>query len=391
VPVQTKAETDINGRSAASASIAKWFVPSVAILFGAIGYIVVFAQESLLGVEASGLNNGDYLKNAAEFVRESVLRLLSWPTSWPDRILLGHPVLMPYAIFSVGVAIWGIRRSATFPRAASRAAAAGSTLAIISIVLFKFVVMDAPLLKIENLVSRSDVGCWALVAVPGAAPEATCPEMAASSGIDRLVWHNAAEIAGKLVCSRVTAAAAAQLSPMIAKRKSCMRGMEENRNSLSDEFVCNLFLGILTVCAALYVLRRSGGSRGAAFGCIAVLLYVVTAPYSYGKVGTAQLFDFGNARISPSLSESYHAEDPALVSEHRSIQGVILRRDATGASILTMRAAACPEAPNGATTPPEQRASLSFIPTSQLVSFDEILKIDLITWLASQQRRCPAL
>ena len=138
------------------------------------------------------------------------------------------------------------------------------------------------------------------------------------------------------------------------------------------------------------MLRRSSHNFGATAICLLVLFYGLSAPYAYGKVGMTQLFDFGDARIRQDLRDSYVSEDRAIITEQGWLPSVILQKDQSGASMLAMRVKDCAPSPDG-TRVTEQRGSLSFITNAELMSFDEINKVDLITWLATQQRSCPGI
>jgi hypothetical protein len=375
----------------ASGLLAKWLIPSVAVLFAVIGYVVQSGQESLLGVESASWEGTAYLNSAADFLRESVIRLLAWPTTWLSHPLLHHPVLLLYALIVVAASV-----AATFSkrlrkhfasRDALAAAALTAALAIASVVVLKFLLMDAPLLKIENLVSSGDGACWALVARPdGTAP--SCDEKLRARGAEAWVWNEAAEIVGEIVCSRVNDTTASELPKPIAKSQACSRGIDENKAVLADEFLCNLVLEIITITGALAVLWRASHNFGATAVCLLILFYGLTAPYAYGKIGMTQLFNFGDARISKDLWDSYKAEDPAIVTDKGWLKGVILHKDESGASILAMRTTECHPTMSGQGRPSAHRASLSFITSTQLMSFDEIYKVDLVTWLATQQRSC---
>lgn len=375
-----------------AAGVAKWLVPSAAVLFGVTGYVVQFGQESLLGIEAPATAGNSYAASAAEFLRESVVRLFSYPFGGFYRLLLGHPGLLLLAIGAASLAIWGPRSASLRKRTSPSQANLLAAIVLVAVIAAKFLILDAPLLKIENLVSRNDVGCWSLVASPGAQPGQVCPELAAARGVNKLVWANAREIAAKMVCSRVTAGSAAQLSAMIAADSSaCRNGLNASKRALADEFLCNLAMSVLTIVGAIVLLRSPHLGSATIAMAVLVILYGVTTPYAYGKIGRTQLFDFSTVRVSKQLAEGYVAEDPGLVSEDGAMQGAILHRDASGATILVMRTGDCPPSANGAATQPERRASLSVVPNSQLLSLDEIAKVDLITWLAEQQRRCPNL
>jgi hypothetical protein len=365
----------------ASTLLAKWLIPSAAVLFAAIGYVAQSAQASLLGVESAERESTAYFNSAADFVRDGVIRLLSWPLSEFQTPRLYRPVLMTSAIVAVAVAVW----VAHSRFGANRRRVTLAALAIVGVVAFKFVLMDAPLLKIQDLVSSREDSCWALVARADR-PRASCAEIMAAAWPESVMWNQASEIAGELVCSRVTARAAAQLPYDISHSRACSRDMDQNKVALSDEFLSNLFLEFLTILGALVVLRRATHNTPATASCLLVLFYGLTAPYAYGKIGMTQLFDYGDARISEALQKSYRDESPYILSDKGWLPGVILHKDDKGASILTIRADLCQGA-NPVTM--KQRASLSYVAGSQLMSFDEINRLDVITWLATQQRACP--
>ena len=116
--------------------------------------------------------------------------------------------------------------------------AGAAAIAIVSVVALKFLFMDAPLLKIEDLVTSGDDACWALVARPDTKDRKpqSCSEIQFAEGAEAWVWTEA----GEIVCSRVPLAIASGLPAPIAKSQACQQTIDDNKAALADEFLCNL-------------------------------------------------------------------------------------------------------------------------------------------------------
>jgi hypothetical protein len=375
----------------ASSLLAKWLIPSVAILFGVVGYVVQTAQESLLGVQSAAHEGSAYLNSAADFVRDAVVQLLSSPLHFASH----RPWLLLFSVIVTALAIVATSSRRLRTRFGRRRVVAVAAFAILLVVGVKFLMMDAPLLKIQNLANSSDNACWTLIAQENSRP-LPCPAKMAAKGAEALVWSESSQIAGEIVCSRIEDAKA--LPEAISRSVACQppkkgqnqqQKMVQNKTALTDEFICNLVIEIVTIAAALVVFRRAGHNFGATMACLLVLFYGLSAPYAYGKVGMTQLFDAGDARIRPDLKASYTAEDPKMIMGEDRLKGIILEKDAGGVSILVMREGGCPLNPDGTPAPSQVRASSSYLSRDQLLSFDQLEKVDLILWLASQQRNCP--
>lgn len=407
----------------ASALVARWLIPSAAVLFGVVGYIVQSAQDALLGVTSGDPEATSYLNSAADFFREAVIELLTWPTTVFTDPPVHRPLLVTFGVIVVILGIVLTRRWSKEDGLMGWLAKCSSNdhfsllagLGLILVVMAKFVLMDGPLLKINDVARSYDKSCWALVAnaslgvaatpaTTNVAPPRVCPEYVAAHGPEKLVWDQAAAIAGDLVCSKVPYTTAALFPMLIAQSPACANPkrldssslMEENRKALAGEFLSNLLLELITVVGAFAVLGRARHHPWATALCMLVIFYGLTAPYAYGKVGMTQLFDYGQVRITKSLTDSYNAEVKGIVTDSGWLSGIILHKDDKGASVLLMRVEACQgqqgAAANGPVAPVSQaRATSSFVSAGQLLSIDQISKVDLISWLATQQHACSGI
>src|SRR5436189_1154774 len=99
------AEAHDADNAALSAALAKWLIPSVAVLFGVVGYVVQFAQTDLLGVEVAERQNDAYFNSAADFFRDAAVRFLSLPQAMFDDRLLHRPLLVIYALVALTLAL----------------------------------------------------------------------------------------------------------------------------------------------------------------------------------------------------------------------------------------------------------------------------------------------
>jgi hypothetical protein len=382
-------------------ALTAWLIPSAAVVFAAIGYIAQAGQQSLLGVETADRNNEAYINTAADFFRDSVMRLLDLPTALSRHPLLNHPVLLSLTLVMIGGSVAALLRANFRKRYGASAIVTSVACAIALAVILKFLMLDAPLLRIQDLVSNGN-SCWSL-AVQGAHAPANCPEVAAATGPDLWIWQEAGEIMGEMVCSRVIDVPEKRFRPLIAQSAACTRPVNEmqgksatldaNKTVLADEFLCALLLEVITIAGAVILLGHSKNNRAAIAVSLLAILYGLTTPYAYGKVGLTPLFNFGEARISDDLEDSYGLEKPSIVNfagdatSRGWVAGTMLHKDGAGISLLTIRRWNCPA--HGGVIQTQNRASLSYIPQPQLLSFDQIRQDDLITWLINNQTTCP--
>jgi hypothetical protein len=278
-------------------------------------------------------------------------------------------------------------------------------LIVLALVLMRVAVVDVPILRIGGLATRSEGSCWSLAAdsapSPGRTPdvppglsddEKQCPAIASAKGYDRIAWNQARKVAAEIVCSRGSTILP-RLQPVFSERQECQSVMTKGtlgevnearsriRDLGRDEFYADLLLTIVTCILAL---ASWYNSRTALFPKLAVsiaLISSLTVPYVYGKVAAPEEFDLGELRITPTLADKYN-ELGNFVSEHGWIQGFIVQRDQGNIELLAIRRFDC------GTDTQKAWASLSMIPTSQVLSFDEVRRIDIIGWLIDEQHKC---
>jgi hypothetical protein len=172
------------------------------------------------------------LNSAADFVRESVITLLDRATSWPGSVsefFLFHPGLVIFSLVVVAVAVVLPQARRLRHRFGLRNLVLTSALLLGLLVGAKFIELDAPILKIHDLVTGGDASCWALVGTSSGSPKVDCREAAPPGTVKGHVWKEAKEVFGEIVCSRIDGAGAKNLPLAAAGTKACQRSMTENR------------------------------------------------------------------------------------------------------------------------------------------------------------------
>jgi hypothetical protein len=350
------------------ADVAKWLVPSVGALFVVIGFIAQTAQDSLLGLGLTHPGNDAYVSAASDFF----LVLISTVVSAVENLFSFRAVSFD------GYFWWLLILSLLAGWAFARRGPGMALLLLIVLLLSKFLVFDAPLLTIHDVVLRS----------PPTAHKKLSFVESFRQGTEPIVRDRAKLLKEEILCSRVKDG----LPQNAAIACSSFPDAPHYARALTGEFLDQIWGTILIVVAAAAVLRSAGHSRTASAIAILTLLYALMLPYAYGKLQRYALFNVGQVVISSDLAKHLLTEPdlslpqpatPPSSDATQNLDVLILSRDGGIVDVLVVRSAAC--AGGGQS----QRIARSTFAGGQVLAVEELYQDDVVAWTARQDHACP--
>jgi len=256
------------------------------------------------------------------------------------------------------------------------------------IIVGKFLTLDAPLARLENVILEV---------------RSTQPEGQKRGGafLERLKAGDSAPIGGYvarraediwliLVCSRI-----GPTEPNQVNAAPCDGKLRDgSRADLEGLFRAQLWAAALVIALAVTALREGTGGRAGASVAVLTLVYLLTVPYAHGKLMRSSFFDYGRVRLTTSLAAARHgpasnsapsAQPSGAGSE--AVQpdryGLILARSAAGTDLLTVVEDACPGGRSN------RRVAMWSVAASQLLAVEEIYRQDVLTWSVLNTLPCP--
>lgn len=368
-------------------SLSKWLIPSVGALFAVVGYVVTAAQKGLLGLDYDN-GAGSYVASAADFVADL-------PTVVADNLLLalgGHPVplgghvglLAAMAALCGAVAL--VRRLPLLREQAWARHPAVLPVAVLLLIAAKFLALDAPLSRVENVILGADRVERSAVAaeVAGRSFGRSFKERLLALDGRNLFEHRIRArtevLWDEIVCSRIGPEAAQRLSDF-RDSAVCQREQALNRDALTGEFLAHVLAGGLILLLAWRLLHASGPAPLRVSLFLLALSYQLTVPYAYGKLLKSTYFDYGWIRPAASLLDP---EDKSGAG--RRIYALVLARSPVGTNLLVVQRGRC-----AAADAEYASVRLSSVSASQVLSVEEIYRQDVITWTMLAERSCPPL
>ena len=370
---------------------AKWLVPSASILFLAWGYIIQSAQVSLLGIDVQGDFPNSYFVDAADFVRDSVLLFLSRSLSGGPFTLLHHPVLLVCACGLLVATVVVNLTLRTWPGAIRLA-----QIALAGVAIAKFLTLDAPLLQIEDLITASSGSDWSLISEPPAqksqtpatASQSLTPPAAGAppTNFEGFIQGEAVQIFADILCSRTGAEHPCSTSEILRGVKLPTLTKEQWQDRLEDEFICNIVVGMILFAGAILMLRSGRRTTSTSLLALLVAAYSLSIPYAYGKLLKDTTFELGNLRVGSDLMTAYTDPKDGIVDKGSLPLALLVSQTAQGANMLTLVPMDCGSTVTGQNP---QQAATYFIFNSELKSFEQIAKVDVIEWTYSNSQPCP--
>jgi hypothetical protein len=245
---------------------------------------------------------------------------------------------------------------------------------LVMVVLGKFVILDAPLGRIESVLV-TEVG-----------PAADFSEMVPleirlesqrhESWLDAFISRRAFDLWTDIVCSRVSKAMLA----VGGKSINCTSSEIATKDRIRDEFILHSLLSIFIIVAASEVLR-SAKKAGIAVIAIIALAYTLTWPYAYGKLVKSTNFRYGEVVV-----KSPNASPDRQVARH----AIIFDSGPNSSKILIKKESECPNIDESTETRTGAEVKLWEIPNSQIIAIKEIYWADVIAWKILNERSCPS-
>lgn len=359
------------------ATLAKWLLPSLAALFAVVGYLSQSSQEALLGLRSDAADTKRYGGAAAAFVQEIF-------TSLMDSILLlaagrpislgGHGELLWSLLLLVVAVLVAPRLVARLPGTVQGQIGRWRPLAIrlllVLILALKFLVLDAPLARLENMIVdiggfRSDMNGTPVIG--GFSARAGGDVQAAVEQRSTVLWQD-------MVCGRVgPESVGAPDTPVYAE--ICTKNRGDSRRALSGEFLAHLWMAALITALAVSLIRSKATASGVTLATLS-LAYLLTVPYAHGKLLKSTYFDYGLVHVVNDISVG---GAPA----RSQIFALILARTSTETHLLVAQPRAC------ASGDPGRVVRMWSLAPSQLRSIENIYRQDVITWTTLNNQRCP--
>ncbi len=350
--------------------LAKWLIPSAGVMFAVVGYIVESAHSSLLGGGISSSTGAGYAASAADFaydlptvVVDIFLSCLSLHCGKPESLSLGgHGVILLVALLLTSVAFWlprCLRGSLT------KWSGAIAPLMLVILVAGKFIWLDAPMARIENVIVTSNQNNGYMLN----------GEQNASGALDELIRARSYELWNHMVCSRNPSVPDEGKAAVV-----CSKDQEQNRLLIEGEFAARVLACAFVVMLSWKVARGSSAHWRQVLSLLG-LITLLTLPYAYGKLLKPTVFEFGRIDLSRDLTGLL------LPGEVRNepLRAIVLARRSNAVDLLVELKGGCP---GGITYLVTKVWSVS---TSQLLSIREIYRHDVIAWKLSHRlpESCP--
>jgi hypothetical protein len=375
-----------------AAVVAKWLVPSISALFITVGYVIVSAHKNLLGVESNGFETSEYLANASVFIYDlftilpgAVLGTLTWahPPSFEIVVLCLLVVALSATLIFLGMYK---RNDYKYGHTFNQYICA---VLLVGLVFSKFIILDAPLASIGNVLSH-EVSIEKRLKTDKNQP-----------WLDSFIAERAFRLWSEMVCSRIS-------DPMLNYVKNspvpCLRDELKSQEGIRSEFLAHSLLSILILLLSISVLRTTC-KKDIAVIAFLTAAYTLTWPYAYGKLEKKTNYRYGQvifkSVIMPSSSTTSLAV-PAALTDKAGIasmydgkieHAIILESRSSTSNILVIKGSACPVQSDSSIQSEAKRQEVKLweIPNSEIVAVKEIYLQDVITWKILNERSCPAV
>jgi hypothetical protein len=381
--------------------MAKWLIPSSAILFGLVGYIVQTAQEELLGLASPMGAANNYFAGASDFFRDTFTLFVDGATNLLDGGGVSFASLSGWLILASLIAVvilFGPAVGKLVVRAPTARAWIGkheawasypSAALVVLIIIWKFLLLDAPLSQVKGAILESgqvpvrsvtyDRPVEGRVTVDKSFADRLSAQTVVTKS-DKLtdqksIPARALAIWSTVVCSRI--GQDADFYNGLTNSGHCTADETANQNELDGLFAVELWSTILVVALALGILRSPSSRVTRVTLAILALGYSLSVPYSYGKLKRSTYFDYGLVRLATPLAGSYG------MSKNGPLFALVASRTPAETDLLVVARSPCFEG-----QPEAQSVQLVSVSAADLIAVEEIYRQDVITWAMLQQRSC---
>jgi hypothetical protein len=389
-------------KNSLAANMAKWLIPSSALLFGLVGYIVQTAQEELLGLASPMGATNNYFAGASDFFRDTLVLLVDGLINLVDGRGVSFASLSGWLILAslvTAMILFGsacaklVIREPTGRVLISRAEACATYVAtamIIVIIIWKFLLLDAPLAQVKGTILESgqlpvsgviyDRPAEGRVTVNKPFTDRLSPRGTTIKS-DKLIDQTsiptrALSIWSAIVCSRI--GQYPDFYNGLDNSGHCAADEAANQKELDGLFAVELWSTALIVALALGILKSPSSRTTRVTLAILAIGYSLALPYAYGKLKRSTYFDYGLVKLVTPLAGSYG------ISKDGGLYALIVSRTSAGADLLVVgRSPPCRDG-----QPWNQSVQLASVSASDLISVEEIYRQDVITWAMLQQRSC---
>jgi len=358
---------------AIAAAIAKWLIPSISALFVAVGYVIVSAHQNLLGIDYNA-STSDYIVNASGFLYDLC-------TILPDSLIetiSSHRTASLAAVVAGGLLWWGCRY---LRLECSRVFHEDAFLFIlILVVLAKFVVLDAPLARIENVLHESFKSGNNDSPIP---VEKRLKDPLCGEWLDNIIYKKALSLWTAMVCSRVSSYPA-----VVEGQQEYIRGQDPSKMNLRGEFLAHSALSMVILALSLSVLRRTENRHKSTVAILASA-YVLTWPYAYGKLEKSTSFRYGQIAFNKSSA----IPTSACSYGDNVTNAMVLDSGPTTTKFLVIKCSRC--STQVAVLQPDQGSTIKKevklweVPNSEIAAIREIYWEDVIAWKTRNETSCP--
>jgi len=397
MPERAKSETPVDGAWEAALSTAKWFIPSVTGLFAVVGYIVQTAHTGLIGRNVEFASGPGYVGAAADFVRDLPTATIDGVLNFGgDGYLAGHGLELLAALVLV-LASFAVRDRWRTGQCAARFARFLPVGALVLLLAWKFVSLDAPMTKVEGLV----LGTGAEAVYVGQPTQWRSDPMRdkAQQGMGarlpgflrRVIDARADCLYRSIALTRSGKGAGVSPSLRAPTAMPCPVDGAAGANLEQGEFVARLFACVI-VGALAFVVARRRPVWVSAIGFVG-LASLLTLPYAYGKLMVPSYFEVGRVLLADSLTKSRGLDPDA--KKDGAVDAIVLSRRGAEIDFLVMATGICPgkalprqPAKAGGNAETYKVARLWTIPNSQILSIREIHRQDVIAWKLQNEFAC---
>jgi hypothetical protein len=367
---------------------ATWLIPSVTALFLAVGYTIQIASRDLLGIEFGDSGTTTYIANAASFFQDV-------PTIAADQAVElvsfgGLPSLNHHG-FQLVIAILLLVCALMLP---SRTGPKTRILApfiapvvLLVLVAAKFVLFDAPIGKINNVIVGVGIATGGSEPPHAKSLSERLGESKSAGNLQSVIDRLAVSTWSNMVCSRMSGEALSQAGSRSAGEVCSKQEQRVSRADVVGEFLAQSIASLVLIVLATLLLRT--GSTGVTALAILVLAYSLTWPFAYGKLIKSTYFEYGLVQMAwplgdeEGLAMSDRSAARATARGNAEVYAIVLSRTDGGAELLVVKPGKCPRG--------EQYQETKFWVVSKLQVhvIREIYREDVIAWKTLNERACP--
>lgn len=352
-------------------STLKWFVPSLAALFAVVGYVIESAYSSLLGGVGGGSTSLDYAGAAADFAYDLptiavdvIFSILDFDDQQGYLIFVGNGKTLVLLLAIGSLAWWLPWLIGWFGNSADhRQVRLIAPMVLMVLLGAKFVLWDAPLLRIESVVVGDSSVDYA--------SSSWAPHDKSGINVDGWIRANASALWGKMVCSRNPSA-----PPGGGAVFDCQEGLPKDRRLMEEEFSVR-FIACLLVATLSWRVARGGRSVWRQGGAICAFATILTLPYAYGKLLKPTVFEFGRIDLAAGVVDALAKQGESQAP----MEGMVLVRRPNAVDFLVEGKGLCA---NGRGDYLVTR--VWSVSNSQLLAVREISRRDVISWKVGHEQ-----